>query len=378
MIETEESLSMMKRQNGVCILLLAIAILGCIKLTALAQNQRSKDAGTSYYGDCGAANAGGQNSTNYYSKGNPCAYIYSVPAERLPQLLQDNNSCTMYSRTQVNCSQPVRGNYGQIQLDRRDGAGAGGGKNPGSSPELSYPPVPPSAITPAQKADAEQMWQRSDMLIKRNDYRDAIPLLLQAGRLGHPKAQATLGIAYQNGNGVRRDDMAAARWYSLAAAQGHRAAQYALAGMYEEGEGGLPKNVAKARELYLLSANQGFDKAQLEVGIAYEVGDGVPRSRERAINMLRASGLGNNIASILAEPGTPARFANIDALGAYLKKLRDIENARQNAAINAATRGSDSGECDLGCTMRRLQAAHEFEVWQHQAGVGTGGERRNY
>jgi hypothetical protein len=148
--------------------------------------------------------------------------------------------------------------------------------------------------------------------------------------------------------------------------------------MYEEGEGGLPKNAAKARELYLLSANQGFDKAQLEVGIAYEVGDGVPRSRERAIKMLRLSGLGNGIAGILADHGTPASFASIAALGAYLKHLRDIENVRLAARINATTGGNNSGECDMGCSARRLQAAHEFEVWQHQSGTGTGGERRNY
>ena len=153
----------------------------------------------------------------------------------------------MYSRTQVNCSRELKGNYDQVRLDRRDGAGMGGGKNPGSLPEASYPTVPPSAITPAQRADAERMFQRSLTLMERNQYRDAIPLLLQAGRLGHARAQATLGIAYQDGNGVRRDDAAAAHWYGLAAAQGHRAAQYGLAGMYEEGEGGLPKDRVKAK-----------------------------------------------------------------------------------------------------------------------------------
>ena len=80
-----------------------------------------------------------------------------------------------------------------------------------------------------------------------------------------------LCIAYQDGNGVDRSDAAAAHWFGLAATQGHRAAQYALAGMYEEGEGGLRKDPAKARQLYLLSANQGYYKAQMEVGFAYEV-----------------------------------------------------------------------------------------------------------
>jgi hypothetical protein len=215
------------------------------------------------------------------------------------------------------------------------------------------------------------MWQRSLTLIDSNNYREAIPLLLQAGRLGHVRAQAMLGIAYQDGNGVRRDDVAAAHWFGLAAAQGHRAAQYALAGMYEEGDGGLKKDRAKARELYLLSANQGFDKAQMEVGMAYEVGDGVPRSRERAIQMLRASGLGKGIANVLASKQTPARFADLQGLGAYLKKLADIENAKVAARAAASMpQAYGSGNPGLGQTIDRINAAREYTNWSRRSEPG--------
>ena len=64
--------------------------------------------------------------------------------------------------------------------------------------------------------------------------------------------------------------------------------------MKEEGDGGLSEDRAKARQVYLLIANQCFDKAQLEVGMAYEVGEGVPRSRERAgINATQECATGN-------------------------------------------------------------------------------------
>ena len=335
------------------LLLFSVALLLSIPLFA----QRAKDPVTAQYGDCGAPNGRGANSTNYYGgAADPCAFTYSVPADRMNQLLNEAKYCTMYSRTQVNCSRELTRDYGQLRLDRRDGAGAGGGRTPGSAAQLSYPTATGSSFTPAQRAEAERLWQRSVTLINGNNYREAMPLLLQAGRLGHARAQSTLGIAYQDGNGVRRDDAAAAHWFSLAAAQGHRAAQYALAGMYEEGEGGLKKDRAKARELYLLSANQGFDKAQMEVGLAYEVGDGVPRSRERAIQMLRASGLGRGIANILAAKQTPARFANLDALGAYLKKLADIENAKV-AARAAAANGGNNGSPGLGQIIDRINAA---------------------
>ncbi len=328
--------------------------------------QRTKDPVTAQYGPCGAANGSGGNSTNYYGGGaDGCAFTYSVPAEQLNRLLNDNGYCTLYSRTQVNCSREVRGNYGQIRLDRRDGAGAGGGRNPGSAPELSYGAVPLSPITPAQRAEAERLWQRGLALVQNNQHREAVPLLLQAARLGHPRAQATLGIAYQDGNGVTRNDAAAAHWFGLAAAQGHRAAQYGLAGMYEEGEGGLRKDPVRARQLYILSANQGYDKAQLEVGMAYEVGDGVPRNRQSAIQMLRASGLGVGIANVLASPQTPARFATFAELGGYLRKLSEIENAKLNARIARSTPNIYRSDNPID----RINAAREYAAWERKGGA---------
>jgi hypothetical protein len=206
---------------------------------------------------------------------------------------------------------------------------------------MSYPTLPASAITPEQKVEAERLWQRSVTLIDRNNHREALPLLLQAGRLGHAKAQSTLGVAYQEGNGVRRDDVAAARWYGLAAAQGHRAAQYALAGMYEEGEGGLPKDQAKAAALYIKSANQGFDMAQLALGICYEFGESVPRDRSKAIALIRRSGLAREIADVLANPQTPKAFPNEAAFAAYLNSLRSAQMARARAGMRPAGNGTD-------------------------------------
>lgn len=268
----------------------------------------------------------------------------------------------------MNCSQPLKGNYGQLQLDRNDGAGAGGGKNPGAAAQSSYGDPPAQGVRPEQRAAAEQLWTRAVALIDRNDYRSAMPLLLQAGRMGHAPAQSTLGIAYQDGNGVKVDDRAGAHWFGLAAAQGHRAAQYALAGMYEEGEGGLPKNITKARELYALSARQGFDKAQMVMGIAYEFGRGVPHSRSRAISLLRQSGVGSSVAEVLANPRTPASFADEAAFATYLAKQRNAEIAASWAKA-AAQFGSNAGannRASLGNIM--------YRQWQ---AAGGGGDPRN-
>ena len=55
----------------------------------------------------------------------------------------------MDSRTEVSCSQPVRGNYGQVQLDRWDGGDSGGRTNSGSASDPSHRTAPPS---PAPRA----------------------------------------------------------------------------------------------------------------------------------------------------------------------------------------------------------------------------------
>jgi len=298
-------------------------------------------------GGCEAPNGGGANSTNYYGKGNPCAYQYSVPAESLNQLLNDSPFCSMYSRTRVNCSQALRRNYGQMLLNGRGGA---------------------TGNTPTPQGSAEELWQRAVVLIDRNNYRDAIPLLTQAGKMGHAKAQSTLGIAYQDGNGVKRDDKMAAYWFKLAAAQGHRAAQYALGGMYEEGEGGLPRDKREATRLYLASAKQDFDKAELVVGVGYLTGDGLPNDRRQAIFWLQKCAgqaqLAKDLLIILADRSAPASFANMASLEAYLNKLAQEEMARQ--ARNARPIQQDTN------VVARINAAREIHKWRAERG-GEGG-----
>ena len=294
---------------------------------------------------CGAPNAGGR--TNLYGSGDPCAFTYSVPVATMHmKLLAENHQCTMYSVTVVNCSKPVTGNYGQIRLLPNQG-GRPGVAPRGGPPSYTVPSTPPPrGVPPQQRAMAEGLWQRASAMVNREQYRDAMPLLFQAANMGHARAQSMLGIIFQDGDGVKADDRAAAYWFGAAAAQGHRAAQYGLGGMYEEGEGGLPKDLAKATELYIKSASQGYDKAQAALGIAYELGQGVPRSREKAVALLRQSGECQFILSVLTSPRTPPRFANSEAFGNYLQQVWNGQVAASTARAHgsmAPSYGSPGG-----------------------------------
>src|SRR5580658_5271757 len=90
---------------------------------------------------------------------------------------------------------------------------------------------------------AEQLWQQA---IHTSSPAQEFALLLEAAKLGHPRAQAAVGSDYWSGWGVREDDAQAAYWLQLAAAQGNRGAQFNLAGMYTMGKGGLRVDLPRA------------------------------------------------------------------------------------------------------------------------------------
>jgi TPR repeat protein len=287
---------------------------------------------------CSAPNGAGPGSTNLYGTGNPCAFTYSLPPAAQIRLLQENPQCTMSSATVVNCSRAVAGNYGQTLI--------GPGAPRPTQPQYIVPATPPLlGVSPEQKPMAEQLWQRAAALIDQDRVRDAMGFLFKCAALGDARCQATLGIRFQDGSGVQRNDRAAVYWFSAAAAQGHRAAEFALGGMYEEGEGGLPRDLRKATELYIKSADQGFDRAKVALATQYELGQVIPRSRARAIELYRASGDQDAlwIAQVLANPKTPARFAGETALDQYLAGVRSAEIAAAWARAHPGAGNSGGG-----------------------------------
>lgn len=92
---------------------------------------------------------------------------------------------------------------------------------------------------------------------------------------GDPAAQAALGRAYQDANGVPRDYALAAKWYRKAADQGSAIAQNNLGNMYAAGNG-VEKNPEEAVSWYRKSARQGNAAAMFNLGAAYYNGEGVP------------------------------------------------------------------------------------------------------
>jgi hypothetical protein len=91
---------------------------------------------------------------------------------------------------------------------------------------------------------------------------------------GDAVAQAKLGKAYQDANGVPQNDSLALTWLRKAADQGNAAAENNLGIMYRIGEG-VARDKEEAVRWYLKAAKQGSASAMFNLGASYYNGDGV-------------------------------------------------------------------------------------------------------
>ena len=132
------------------------------------------------------------------------------------------------------------------------------------------------------------------------------------------EGQNALGLMYARGQGVAQNDAEAAKWFRLAAAQGHAGAQYNLGAMYQDGKG-VAKEYVEAVKWYRLAAAQGATDAQFNLGVAYASGQGVAQDYVRALMWLDLSGASGDVVGLkyrdhLATSMTPQQIAEAEKL----------------------------------------------------------------
>lgn len=91
----------------------------------------------------------------------------------------------------------------------------------------------------------------------------------------------------------RRDYQTASKLFRNGADRGDSKAQYQLSIMYDKGQG-VTQDYKEALRLVELSAEKGNDSAQLSLGFIYDVGRGVTQSYEKAFAYYRRSADQNN------------------------------------------------------------------------------------
>ena len=142
------------------------------------------------------------------------------------------------------------------------------------------------ATLPGAPVAAGQTFDEAVAAYGRGDYATAVRGFLVHAKQGDASAQFNLGVMYDNGRGVLKDDAEAVRWYRLAAEQGYADAQFNLGLMYDNGRGVL-KDEAEAVRWYRLAAEQGDATAQYSLGFMYDNGRGVLKDEAEAVRWYR-------------------------------------------------------------------------------------------
>lgn len=96
----------------------------------------------------------------------------------------------------------------------------------------------------------------------------------------HPGATFNLGLCYETGAGVDRDEEMAMECYREAAALGHKAAMYNIGVFHARGRGGLEKNRDAALKCVLAAKEAGLNSDRL----VYRLPEDKQKSDEEIVN----------------------------------------------------------------------------------------------
>lgn len=158
------------------------------------------------------------------------------------------------------------------------------------APIVTDSPKPAQIISqPAQLTSPKDSligFDRARSAAERGDYATALTAWTELAENGHAQAQYRLGLLYRKGQGVNKNDQAAAKWWQLSASQGDAEAQFGLSNLYATGEGVL-KSESQAVKLLQQAAIQGHAAAQTSLGVKYATGRGVPKSDAEATRWWR-------------------------------------------------------------------------------------------
>ena len=127
----------------------------------------------------------------------------------------------------------------------------------------------------------------------RGDYSTALKEFEILVRQNDPRGQYALAVMYDIGEGVLQSSKEAVKYYRLAAAQNFANAQNNLGVAYDRGEG-VGTDYKEAMKWYLLAAERGNKDAPNNIGVLHMIGFGVPRSFAKAYTWFAIAGAGDS------------------------------------------------------------------------------------
>jgi len=139
---------------------------------------------------------------------------------------------------------------------------------------------------PAEQGDARSQYGLGVIFGTLNDTATALKWIRLACAQGLPEAQLQLGLMYQTGQGVGRDEREALQWFLRAGEQGLAESQYQAGMSYYQAKG-TGQDYSEARQWFGRAAEQGYAQAQARLGEMYARGEGVQVDGEHAESWLK-------------------------------------------------------------------------------------------
>jgi len=135
----------------------------------------------------------------------------------------------------------------------------------------------PEVASAAEKNDAERLPANDPPVVSvpaayNVPVKAGTVALVTAAENGDPKALFQIGMRYSEGNGVKRDMKASAKWFAHAAEQGFAPAQYSLGSLYEKGIG-VDRDLERSASLYEQAAEQGNARAMHNLAVIKATGN---------------------------------------------------------------------------------------------------------
>lgn len=207
------------------------------------------------------------------------------------------------------------------------------------SPEMA--PAPPSA-------EAQTLYQQAVQAIDAGDAGGLDPLRRSAN-LGYAPAQFYLAKLYEDGNGGMKKNLPEARrWAERAAANGEPRAMHQLGAFYYNGEGG-ERNAVAGYEWFKKAAALGFVDSQFNLGMMSEAGMGVPKNAPEAYKWYLIAGrAGDEEARTrsqrLKQMLTPAQSAIAERAAATFQPESTNASALAPSSVAAAGAGVSTAQ----------------------------------
>jgi hypothetical protein len=137
----------------------------------------------------------------------------------------------------------------------------------------------------------------------KKDQKEAFRWYSRGAEAGDVLAQRETGLRYLNGNGVAKDPSAAFSWFKKAAEQKDARSMFMVGQIYQKGNG-VRKNTSEALRWFERAGSAGDVQAMFELSLAYAVGEIVPRDNVKAygwVNVAVARADSDEIRKILLE-----------------------------------------------------------------------------